>query len=75
MSVQDVRNMTADQVHRYVPVIIERMCLQAIGELDPPMDKIELQCANALVDRILPRLQGIAIQGQVQHKIEWTWKK
>jgi len=72
LSVQDVRNMAADRLYRHIPEIAEQLAEIARGERKPQPG--QMMAINAVFDRILPRLQGIAVQGQVQHKVEFKWK-
>ena len=46
----------------------------ALGELDPPLDQNRINCARILLDKTMPNLKAMEVQGQVDTTVTLKWK-
>ena len=46
----------------------------ALGELDPPLDQNRINCARILLDKTMPNLKAMEVQGQVDTTVTRKWK-
>ena len=70
---RDVLNVEARES---IPLsmLLDMLVNNALGELDPPLDQNRINCARILLDKTMPNLKAMEVQGKVDSTLTLSWK-
>jgi len=70
------RDVLNSEAREYIPLseLLIMLVNNALGELDPPLDQNRINCARILLDKTMPNLKAMEVQGQVDTTVTLKWK-
>ena len=70
------RDVLNSEAREYIPLseLLIMLVNNALGELDPPLDQNRINCARILLDKTMPNLKAMEVQGKVDSTITLKWK-